>query len=112
MANKIKKIVLPSAALLTSLYASAPFTFGLIAGYLGTNAFQKKFIQTGKVKLLMIPYKNWKIHIHHWISGSLLIIIAYAIDVIHSPIYFGALGGIVIHDLYTDKEWYKILIKN
>jgi len=111
MAKKIKKIIFPGITLLTSLYLSTLFTVGLTAGYLGTNLFHKKFIKTGRVKLIILPFGKWKFHLHHWISGSIIVLIFYATNLVQSPLYFGALGGIIFHDFYTDKDWYKIIYK-
>ncbi len=112
MAEKIKKFIFPGTTLLTSLYFSTIFTVGLTAGYLGTNLFYKKFIKTGKVKLIILPFGKWKIHIHHWLSGSLILLIIIIANISFSIFYLGALGGIIFHDLYSDKKWYKIVYKD
>jgi hypothetical protein len=111
MPKKIKRTIFPGAILLTSLYISAPFTAGFTAGYLGTTLFHQKFIKTGRVKLVILNFREWKFHLHHWLSGSLAVIILYAGNIIHSPLCLGALGGIIFHDLYTDKKWYKVVYK-
>ncbi len=111
MAKKLKKIIFPGTTLLTSLYLSTIFTVGLTVGYLGTNLFYKKFIKTGKVKLIILPFGKWKFHLHHWISGSIIILVIYTTGLVQSPLYLGTLGGIIFHDFYTDKDWYKVIYK-
>ena len=111
MSKKFKKIIFPGTTLLASLYFSTPFAIGLTAGYLGTNVFYKKFIQTGRIKSVVFPFGKWNFHLHHWLSGSMAIFIVYATDLTHSPLYLGALGGIIFHDFYTDKKWYKVIYR-
>lgn len=114
MSKKVKKIILPGTALIVSSYVSILFAIGIIIGYLGTNLFQNKFVKTGKLKLIILTLGKWKIHFHHWIIGSLIILIAYIMNFLSSlPIFcLGIVGGLIFHDFYTDKTWYKIVYKS
>ena len=113
MTKKIKKFIFPGTTLAFSSYISIPFTAGIVIGYFGTNLFCKKFVKTGKVKIVIFDLGNWKIHLHHWIMGGLAILVIYFIGFLSSlPIFFiGTLGGLIFHDFYTDKKWYKIIYK-
>jgi len=112
MPKKIKKFIFPTA-LIASLYISVGFAIGVIIGYLGTNLFHKKFIKTGKVNIVIFDLGNWKIHLHHWVMGILAIFAFYFIGLLSFlPIFFiGTLGGLIFHDLYTDKNWYRVIRK-
>jgi len=114
MSKKIKKFILPGATLLISSYISALFTVGIIFGYLATNFFQKKLVETNKIGLIIFNLGKWKIHLHHWILGSLMILFIYLINLLFTlpVICLGLLGGLIFHDVYTDKEWYKVIYKN
>ena len=82
-------------------------------GYVGTRVFDKKFIRTGRVEPLIIDFGNWEVHIHHWISG-LLAISALCFIGFPSPFpvfWIGTLGGLAFHDIYTDKDWYKVIYR-
>ncbi|MCD6270202.1 hypothetical protein J7J23_00275 [bacterium] len=111
--SKAKKIVFPSTTLALSFYISVLFGIGTILGYLITNLFCKKFLETGKLKPIIFGPGGLKIHLHHWLSGSLIFFIIYLSGYMCfvPKILLGALGGMVAHDLYLDKEWYKVIIK-
>ena len=108
-----KKYIIPGAALIASSYISVLFAIGAIIGYLGIRLFDKKFVQTGKVEEFTIDFGNWQIHVHHWISGSLAIA-ALCLMSILSPLSIfgiGTLGGLVFHDIHTDKKWYRVIYR-
>ena len=93
-----------------SLYLSVAFGIGIIAGYLGTVLFHRKFIKTGKIRLLILNCGNWKIHLHHWILGGLGVFITYFFSSL-SIFWLGFFGGLVFHDIYSDKSWYKVVYR-
>ena len=114
MAKQIKKFIFPGGVLIiSSYYISILFAAGIIFGYLGTTIFHKKFIETGRIGLIIFNLGNWKIHLHHWILGGLIVFSIYLANLISvlPLIYLGGLGGLIFHDLYTDKEWYKVVYK-
>ena len=114
MSKKIKKFIFPGATLIiSSYYISILFAMGIIFGYLGTKLFHKKLVDTGKVGLIIFNLGKWKIHLHHWILGGLTIFFIYLTNLLFSlPIIcLGFLGGLIFHDIYTDKNWYRVIYK-
>jgi len=124
MSKKIKKYVFPGAALIASLYASTAFSLGAVAAYFATEIYCHKLVKNGKVRPVRFNIKGWNIHFHHWIWPIMFIVGAYILGLIYSMpvIFIGALGGLVFHDIYTDKKWagivgetkpwYKFITKN
>ncbi len=113
MPIKLKKLFLPGLTFFSSLYVSILFSAGLIAGYLATKVFHDKLIVSGKIKSVFLPLGKWRIHLHHWIMGLLVIIILIIggwLSVI-PKFCLGMVCGLSLHDLYFDKEWYKIFLK-
>ena len=113
MRKNIRKFVLPGTTLAVSLYFSSLFTFGMLAGYMGTNTFLKRFVKTGRVNPLILNWKSWEIHLHHWILGILVFFAIYFAGLLSSlPIFLiGTLGGLILHDLHTDDAWHKVVYK-
>ena len=118
--RKIKKYLLPGTALVASLYGSVIFAVGAILGYIGVDIFCKKYIDTKKIKCLEFGFRDWEIHIHHWITGGIIILSVYFLGWMSSVpvIVLGVLGGIVFHDIHTDKKlheddiaWYNVIYK-
>jgi len=110
--SKTKKIILPSTAIASSFY-SVLFAVGLIVGYWMTKYFFKKTWDKGRIGPIFLNLGRWQIHLHHWLMGVLVL---YLIGNMHlfpvfPKIFLGAIGGIIFHDLYFDKEWYRIVLK-
>ncbi len=107
--KKYKKYIIPGTALIASFYASIVFAIGVIAGYIAIEIYCKKLLETGKVRMLIFNLKGWEIHLHHWILGVLIILGAYLLNILYSlPIMFlGVIGGLIFHDIHTDKKWRK-----
>ncbi len=109
--KKIKKFIFPGAALIISSYVSVLFTIGGVAGYLGTTLLHRKIREKrGEVKGINLPFRKWKIHLHHWILGGLGVIITYFFLPL-SIFWIGIFGGLVFHDIYTDKKWYRVVYR-
>jgi len=110
--SKVRK-VLPAIVLMASFYYSFLLALGLAFGYLGAKVYSKYFIENGKVDCIYIDFtKNWKIHLHHWILGALLLVIVWFIDYLYLPRFFvGAVLGIIAHDIYDYNDWHKVLVK-
>lgn len=90
-----------------ALYCSWTFAFGAASGFYLAELFMKKYVGTGRIKLLKFDYKNWEIHIHHWIWPGLIIIIAGLVSTVAAiPLFIlGFFNGLIFHDIYTDKKW-------
>lgn len=113
MSKNAKKLIFPGTTLAASFYISFLFTLGIIIGYFGTDLFCRKFIKTGRIKKSIFGLGKWEFHLHHWISGSLVVFAAYLTNLFSFlPILLvGTLGGLIFHDLYTDKKWYKVIYR-
>lgn len=111
MSKKIKKYIFPGTALAASLYASGSFALGAVLGYITTEIFCRKLFKKGKMKPVLFNLKGWEVHLHHWIVGILIFLGAWYFDIIYSVpvIFIGALGGLIFHDIHTDKKWAKVV---
>ena len=111
--KKIKKLVFPGLALMISIYGSLAFALGLVIGYISTNLFCKKLVDTGKIKRVVLDHGNYNVIFHHWIIGLFILFVGIVTQLIYAtPIFWvGCVGGLILHDLYTDKEWYKVVCK-
>jgi len=113
--NKNSKVrrYLPAVVLAASFYYSFLLALGLAIGYIGSKLFFKYLVENGKVDCTFIDCGKWKIHLHHWILGALLLLIVWFIDYFYLPRFFvGVVFGIIIHDIYDFNDWHKILVKN
>lgn len=109
-----KKIILPSTFLVVSFYLPIFFLIGIVFGYWGTNKFCKKYIDSGIVNPIYINFGEWELHLHHWLTGSFAFLFFSFLNSFYYSVphlFFGALGGIIVHDFYTDKVWHKVIYK-
>lgn len=107
MKKKIKKFVFPGLGIAASFLGSLSFGIGAIAAFFGTEFFMKRYVETGRIKEIKIDFKNWEIHMHHWILASLVILGALSFNKIDifPVLILGFLNGLIFHDIYTDKKW-------
>ena len=110
--SKVRKY-LPAFVLVASFYYSLPLALGLFFGYIGSKIFSKYLIENGKVDCIYIDCGKWKIHLHHWILGALVLLIVWFVDYFYLPRFFiGVVSGIIAHDIYDYNDWHKVLVKN
>lgn len=113
--NKSSKVrrYLPAIILVASFYYSFLLALGLALGYIGSKIFSKYFLEKGKVESIYIDCGKWKLHLHHWILGALLLLVVWFIDYFYLPrIFIGVVCGIIAHDIYDFNDWHKVLVKN
>ena len=112
--GKFKKIVLPGATLLFSLWFSAIFALGIFIGYIGTYFGHKKITNSGKNNSVILNFGKWKIHFHHWLMGGVALVSCWLTGILESVpnIFLGIVGGVVFHGLYLYDNWHKIILKN
>jgi hypothetical protein len=95
------RMFLPAIVLMASFYYSFLLALGLALGYLGSKVFSKYFLENGKVDAIYINCGKWKIHMHHWILGAMILAVVWVIDYFYLPRFFlGAVCGIIAHDIY------------
>ena len=107
------KIVLPAIVLATSFYYSFSFTGGIVAGYILCKLFCHLFVHNGKINSIFLDYGKWRIHLHHWIMGLMLLALVWVLDHYYLPTLFaGFICGIIIQDIYDYNDWHKVFVKN
>lgn len=106
MKKKLKKLTLPSLVITGSVFYSTTFAIGAALAYFAIEIILKKWVNTGKFKMLIFDYKRWQIHLHHWLIAVLIMFGIYLSGSISLSIFWtGALIGVIFHDIYTDKKW-------
>src|ERR1035437_6981910 len=109
--SRVKKY-LPAVVMMASFYYSFLLAIGIALGYLGSKIFSKYLLESGKVDCIFIDCGKYKIHLHHWILGTLLLILAWTVDYFYLPWFFvGVLLGIIAHDIYDFNDWHKVFVK-
>jgi len=96
------------------LIYSIEFYFGIIFGYLAAKYLSgKETGQSGIMRSLILHIGNWKLHLHHWLFASGIILSALFLN-FHLPLTnfsFGLLGGFAFQGIYCYSDWHKIIFK-
>ncbi len=115
--NSSVKVVLPAVVLVMSLRYSLLFTTGIVMGYVLCKIFCALFLKhgdnvDGKIEKVFVDFGKWKIHLHHWIMGLIILAIVWVIDYFYLPTFFaGFVCGIIIQDIYDYNDWYKVIYR-
>lgn len=111
--QKGAKMFLPAAIIVTSFYYSILLAGGIIAGYIFSKLFCKLFIESGKINPVLVDYGRWTLHLHHWITGTMILLAVWMVDGLYLPIFFtGIILGAIVQDIYDYNDWHKVITKN
>ncbi len=110
MKRKVTLVVLLSTGIMLGYLSFIAWSAGfLLAKYLGS----KTIGEPSKIRSYFIPLGKYKIHLHHWLLSSCVIIgfvVFKGAYVLPSNLVYGFFGAIVFHGIYFYSDWYKVLI--
>ncbi len=68
--------------------------------------------EQGKIGSIIIPFRRWKIHLHHWVCSLGLAGASFVTDInfLTPAITYGLLAGLVFQGIYCYGDWHRILI--
>jgi len=80
----------------------------LVSKYVAGESVGKQ----GKIASIVIPFRKWRIHLHHWLYSLWLIGLSAAtgIHFLNPNITYGLLGGLAFQGVYCYSDWYIVLI--
>jgi len=113
--NNGSKVVkfLPAAGILAASFYYPLICLGIIIGYFASKLFSKYVLEQGKVDCIFIDCGKWKLHMHHWILGAIILLFVWFVDRIYLPTFIvGLIFGVMAHDIYDFNDWHKVLVKN
>lgn len=99
-----------------SFYLSFVIFLGGVLGYLSIKYFAKKATigsktKKGYLRLLILNFKNHKIHLHHWVNASVALVLYLYFSHSDSHFIISFMGGIIAEDFLCDKNFYKVFLK-
>jgi len=112
--NKFKKKFIFLFLFLVISYGYFLFLIGGLWGYFSAKflAGKKEGEQPKIFKSLIIKIKNWRIHLHHWLYSTLLLILGVILKlpIIHNELFLGFLLGVIYQGINCYQDW-KLIIK-
>ena len=110
--NSTVRKFLPAVVLMGTAYYSALLALGLLVGYVGSRIFTTYLIEQGKVDCIYIDMGKWKVHMHHWIMGGILLFLLWFVYQFNLGGFFaGVIFGVMAHDVYDFNDWHKVLVR-
>jgi len=110
MKKKLVTILLTIVATITLGYLF--FLSGLLGFLASKYVAGKSAGERGKVRPIVIPFRRWGIHLHHWLY-SLGLISLSSVTGIHfltPAVTWGLMGGLVFQGIYCYNDWHIILV--
>lgn len=109
----VKKNIFPLTTLFASCYISFLFVSGVIIGCISTYFFDKYFIKKARIKTIKLNIYKWRIHFHHWLMGISVLSVIWLSGFlpVFPHVVLGVVGGVILHDFYFDKNWYRVILK-
>ena len=108
--RKITLVVLFATCIILGYLSFIAWSAGfLLSKYLGS----KTVGEPSKIRSYFIPLGKYKVHLHHWLLSSCVIIgfvVFKGTYVLPSNLVYGFFGAIVFHGIYFYSDWYKVLI--
>ena len=81
---------------------------GFVAAKYGGGKREGK---SGWVKSIVIPWRKYELHLHHWVLASLACAIAAlkGFYIITPELFYGVLGGLIFQGIYCYSDWLRII---
>jgi len=109
-----KRITAVITTLVAALLFGYLFVISLLMGFLASRLVAgKKTGEKGIFNSIVVPFRKWRIHLHHWLYSLWLISISLVMGMyfIAPAITCGALGGVAFQGIYCYKDWHIILVE-
>lgn len=109
--NRSLKGIIPG---ITIAVVSLQLFWGIIIGYIISKIMAgKETGQSGILKSITFQVGSYKLHLHHWLLGLIVLVVALVGNfyVVSPNFFYGVLGGCILQGIVCYKDWTKILIK-
>jgi len=108
-----KRLVTILLTIVATIMLGYLFFLSWLSGFLVSKYTAGKSVgEPGKARSLVIPFRKWVIHLHHWLYSLCLIGLSSitGIYILTSTITYGLLGGLIFQGIYCYSDWHVILI--
>src|SRR4030066_1980008 len=109
-----KKLVVSLPTIAMSIMLGYLFFLSLLLGVLASKYVAGKSVgERGKAGSIVIPFRRWRVHFHHWLYSLWLIGLSSTTGMyfLTPTITYGLLGGVAFQGIYSYSDWHIILIK-
>ncbi len=111
MKKKATSILLTAVS---SLMFSYLFILAWLLGLLASKYAAGKFPgEKGRLSSVIIPFRRWRIHLHHWLYSLFLVGLSSASGLyfLSPAVTFGLLAGTMFQGIYYYDDWRVIVLE-
>ena len=108
-----RKLVTILLTIVATIMLGYLFFLSWLTGFLVCKCLSSKTVgERSRVRSIIIPFRRWKIHLHHWLCAACLLVFSCitGIHLLTTMIMYGFLGGFVFQGIYCYSDWHKILV--
>ena len=108
-----KRLFAISSTIVATIILGYLFFLSWLLGFLASKYVAGKSVgERGKVRSIVIPFRKWGIHLHHWLYSLCLIGLSFTTSMhfLTPGITYGLLGGLIFQGIYCYSDWHVILI--
>ena len=108
-----RKLVAIISAVIGGFMFGYLFLLSLLIGFLASKYVAGKSTgKQGRLESIMIPFRRWRIHLHHWLYSLWLIGFSSLTGMyfLTPVITYGLLGGSAFQGVYCYGDWHIIFI--
>jgi len=65
----------------------------------------------GIVRSIIIPWRNYQLHLHHWFLALIVggLFVAKSFYILAPEVFYGVLSAIIFQGIYCYEDWYRII---
>lgn len=107
------KLVAIMSTVITGFMFGYLFLLSLLIGFLASKYVAGKSSgKQGRLKSIILPFKRWRVHLHHWLYSLWLIGFSFLTGMyfLTPVITYGLLGGSAFQGVYCYGDWHIIFI--
>ena len=108
-----KRLVIILSTIVAGIMLGYLFFLSCLLGFLASKYVAGESVGAGgKVRSIVIPFRRWRIHFHHWLYSLWLIGLSSATGIyfLAPTVTYGLLGGVAFQGVYCYSDWRVILI--
>ena len=108
-----KRLLATLSTIVATITLGYLFILSWLLGFLASKYVAGKSVgERGKVRSIVIPFRRWGIHLHHWLCSLFLISLSLTTGMhfLSPAVTYGLLGGLVFQGIYCYSDWHIILI--
>ncbi len=109
-----KRIIAVLSAIIFLIVLGYLLVLSLLLGFLTSKYLAGKSAgEKGKLGSVLIPFRRWRIHLHHWLYSLWILGISFltGIHFLNPIITYGFLCGSTFQGIYCYGDWHIILIR-